>query len=170
MAQYWVSTPSFTCWVEVQQGIVTKTAPYLWRERGKRWKVFTMKLVQQHDDVRIEDLEGRVGASNGYEQHEIFMLPWVEMRGDSSGFDSRVVVLRLPKVHLQFRITPHGTDCYQIRCKHGDEPSWVLGHHRSIEECQWRVIDHIMYFKLYETGEWNAKEHSRLRDLEKKEV
>jgi hypothetical protein len=44
MPEFWVTTPFWTCWVTVQEGIVVETAPYLWRDRGIRWSRFVQNI------------------------------------------------------------------------------------------------------------------------------
>ena len=111
----------------------------------------------------------------GYEAHEIFTLPWETVytmqRTGLFGDDTaplKYVALCLPKVSLEFRVYLKG-DRYQTRCKYRDEPSWVLGQCRSLEESQWRVIDHLLYFRLYQTGTWSAERHVEFREMAKKD-
>ena len=58
---YYVSTPHFTCLVEVdpRSGLITHTAPYLrrWARRVERWQRFADDLARQYrDTLRIVKL------------------------------------------------------------------------------------------------------------------
>lgn len=92
-------------------------------------------------------------AASGYQEHEVFTIPWVPY--------PRYLSLSLSRVSLEFRI--QSTDKgYAIWCKQGKGKPWHIGTHRTIEEAKYRVYDQVIYFQLYRTGKWDRSSDLRL--------
>ena len=99
--------------------------------------------------------------TDGYQEHEIFLLPWTTVQ---HALRPAYTSLKLPKVSLEFRIIQEeNATLFAIWCKHGDEQPWKLGQHQSVEECKWRVLDHILYFRRYKTGKWDYDSSAKER-------
>ena len=82
-----------------------------------------------------------------YTEAEVFTLPWVLDKYGQWGFS-------LPRVAVKYKIRLYRERFHLwVRCQ--KNTPYKLGVFFTLAEAEFRVYDHILYFGIYEDGQWH---------------
>jgi hypothetical protein len=152
MTEYQVSTPQYTVLVGVQGDTIIQTAPYLKRHLGQSWTAFRDRIHWAGATItRITPM-----PLNGYTQADLFRVPWV--------VEGACWSLRLPKAHLEVRMSTIGTQVH-VRYRKGSEAPITLGNYASFEEGKFHSYARLLHFAWVPTGATNTL-HAIQGDME----